>query len=182
MVSGICAACSVGYHEEPGTWCSCACHGPKPLSEADRPGINNRPTGLPLATLPREGRIDVARLIHLSGGLAADRFAGPRGAGLDHPQGAKLPRKVSRNVYQMVDRAKLPSRESEIKVYRFRQRLHQAISLARVRLRKAQALKKTALIQLDPNEVESARPTDLLGWRQFKVNSFLGANTVQTSW
>jgi hypothetical protein len=37
-------------------------------------------------------------------------------------------------VHQLLDRSKLPSREREIKEYRFLNRLHQAIGLARARL------------------------------------------------
>jgi hypothetical protein len=37
-------------------------------------------------------------------------------------------------VTELLDRAKLPTREKEVKAYRFRQRLHQAIGQARERL------------------------------------------------
>jgi hypothetical protein len=37
-------------------------------------------------------------------------------------------------VIQLLDRSKLPTREREVKEYRFRNRLHQAASQARARL------------------------------------------------
>jgi len=46
-------------------------------------------------------------------------------------------------VHQLLDRSKLPTREREIKEYRFRNRLHQAIGLARARLQ-SQAREKAA--------------------------------------
>jgi hypothetical protein len=44
-------------------------------------------------------------------------------------------------VRELLDRSKLPTREREIKQFRFRLRLHQAASLARARL-KSQAREK----------------------------------------
>ena len=53
---------------------------------------------------------------------------------------------------ELLDRSKLPSREREIKEYRFRNRLHQAIGLARTRLQQRQVLAKSASDQPDASK------------------------------